>query len=115
MATPPESLAQEMGPDEYQAVDAMLSSMHTKVTDLLFKKYIPEASAKISARELEVLRWTSDGKTSHEIGLILGLSVATVNFHVQRLIAKMNSANKTHAVVKAVALGILNTSCDVFE
>lgn len=68
---------------------------------------VPESLAILTKREKEVLRWTADGKTSHEIGCILSLSVATVNFHINKAVAKLDSVNKTQAVVKAALLGML--------
>lgn len=61
----------------------------------------------LSARELEVLRWTADGKTASEISQILGISERTVNFHVNNATAKLDANNKTAAVVRAVVLGLL--------
>lgn len=62
----------------------------------------------LSLREVEVLRWTADGKTSDEVARLLGISIHTVYFHVRNIIAKMSVANKTAAVVRATALGLLN-------
>lgn len=67
----------------------------------------PPASAALSAREREVLRWSAAGKTADEIGLILAISARTVNFHITRCIAKLDAANKTEAVAKALVLGLL--------
>lgn len=61
----------------------------------------------LSERECEVLRWAAAGKTSCEIGMILGVTERTVNFHVASVISKLNASNKTHAAVKAVLLGII--------
>lgn len=61
----------------------------------------------LSEREREVLRWAAAGKTSCEIGMILGVTERTINFHVASVIAKLNASNKTHAAVKAVLLGII--------
>lgn len=69
--------------------------------------HVPESRAVLTEREKEVLRWTGDGKTAYEIGRILSLSAATVNFHVNKAVAKLDSANKTQAVVKAVMLRLL--------
>lgn len=73
----------------------------------VMRTHLPEAQAVLTEREKEVLRWTADGKTSYEIGLILSLSVGTVNFHVNKAVAKLDAVNKTQAVVKAVMLGLL--------
>lgn len=61
----------------------------------------------LSTRELEVMRWAAEGKTSYEIGIILGLTERTVNFHVAKAIFKLNASNKTHAAVKAAVLGLI--------
>lgn len=63
--------------------------------------------APLSERECEVLRWAAAGKTSCEIGMILGVTERTVNFHVASAISKLNASNKTHAAVKALLLGII--------
>ena len=63
---------------------------------------------KLTTREVEVLKWTADGKTSGEISDLLAVSDATVNFHVKNAVTKLKTANKTAAVVRAAMLGMLN-------
>lgn len=53
---------------------------------------------KLTPREIEVITWTSRGKTSDEIGCILSISRETVLFHLKNIKIKLNAANKTHAV-----------------
>jgi LuxR family quorum-sensing system transcriptional regulator SolR len=77
------------------------------ITDFVLPKLLPESLAKLTPREKEVLRWTADGKTSYEIGRILIISIATVNFHINNAISKLDATNKTQAVVKAALLGLL--------
>ncbi|MDD5333740.1 MAG: autoinducer binding domain-containing protein [Rhodoferax sp.] len=62
----------------------------------------------LTAREIEVLRWSADGKTSGQISEILAVSENTVNFHVKNAVAKLQTANKTAAVARAAKLGFLN-------
>jgi LuxR family transcriptional regulator len=62
---------------------------------------------ELSSREVEVLRWTGDGKTSGEISEILCISERTVNYHIGNAATKLNAANKTAAVVRATLLGLL--------
>lgn len=62
---------------------------------------------KLTAREVEVLKWTADGKTSGEISDLLTVSDATVNFHVKNAVTKLKTANKTAAAVRAAMLGLL--------
>jgi len=55
----------------------------------------------LSPREIEVLKWSADGKTASDIATILSLSERTVNFHVSSSIKKLGVNNKISAVVKA--------------
>lgn len=66
-----------------------------------------QPAIKLSEREKEVLRWSGDGKTAGEIGQILNLSHSTVNFHIRNAMYKLNSPNKTAAIVKAIYLNLL--------
>jgi DNA-binding CsgD family transcriptional regulator len=61
----------------------------------------------LSTRETEVLRWSAEGKTAEDIGLILHLTERTVNFHIANAIKKMGASNKISAVVQAVLSGVL--------
>lgn len=62
---------------------------------------------ELTEREIEVLRWTADGKTSAEIAEILGISERTINFHVNTATSKLGACNKTSAVVRAAMLGLM--------
>ncbi|MGX2030057.1 autoinducer binding domain-containing protein [Methylocaldum gracile] len=80
---------------------------HLGMSRCLTPKLIPAVGARLSERELEVLRWTAEGKTSGEISYILNISERTVNFHVSNAMAKLNAANKTAAVILAAVFGLL--------
>jgi DNA-binding CsgD family transcriptional regulator len=56
----------------------------------------------LSKREIEVLSWLKEGKTSWEIARILRISERTVNFHVGNILKKLDANNRTHAVALAV-------------
>lgn len=58
-------------------------------------------------RELECLRWCAIGKTKWETGEILGISERTVKFHLDQARHKLNCMNVTHAVAKALAIGLI--------
>ncbi len=58
-------------------------------------------------RESEVLRWTADGKTSEEIGVIMGVCTDTVNYHHKNIQRKIGASNRVQAVTYAVALGYI--------
>lgn len=80
---------------------------HLGMARCLTPKLMPEVNAKLSNREIEVLRWSAEGKTSNEISFILNIAERTVNFHVNNVVAKLNATNKTSAVIKATMIGLL--------
>ncbi|ANT54600.1 helix-turn-helix transcriptional regulator [Mesorhizobium amorphae] len=61
----------------------------------------------LSPREKECILWTARGKSSWEMGKILGISDNTVNFHIKNVMRKLNAASRTVAAIKAVNLGII--------
>ncbi|CAO97128.1 transcriptional regulator SdiA [Erwinia tasmaniensis] len=61
----------------------------------------------LSERELEVLKWTAEGKTSAEISLILSISQNTVNFHQKKMQKRFNAPNKTQIASYAAAIGLI--------
>lgn len=65
------------------------------------------APSPLSARELEVVRWTAQGKTSVEIGQILSLSDHTVNAYMTNAIKKLDCVNRTQLVAKAIRLKLI--------
>lgn len=62
----------------------------------------------LSAREREVVRWTSQGKTSIEIGQILSLSDHTVNAYMTSAIKKLDCVNRTQLVAKAIRYKLIS-------
>lgn len=71
------------------------------------RRCIANPPAPLSIRETEVLRWSAEGKTAEDIGLILHLSERTVNFHIANAVRKMGASNKISAVVQAILSGVL--------
>lgn len=80
---------------------------HLGMSQCLTPKLLPATGAQLSNREMEVLRWTAEGKTSCEISYILNISERTVNFHISNAISKLNVANKTAAAILATVLGLI--------
>jgi DNA-binding CsgD family transcriptional regulator len=68
------------------------------------------ADTALSSRETHCLQWAAAGKTSIETGIILGLSPHTVNQYLTAATVKLKAVNRTHAVTKAVRLGLINLS-----
>ena len=60
------------------------------------------ASLKLTPREAEVLFWISQGKSNHDIGVILGAKTGTICKHVEHIFGKLNVENRTAAAVLAL-------------
>jgi LuxR family quorum-sensing transcriptional regulator LasR len=67
----------------------------------------PTPKIKLTASELECLKWVSVGKSSWEISRILSRSEATINFHVANIMRKFDVQTRQQAVIKAIKLGIV--------
>lgn len=57
-------------------------------------------AARLTAREREVMRWLSAGKTDRDIGAIVGCSHRTVQKHLQRIYDKLGVETRTAAVLR---------------
>ena len=69
----------------------------------------PQPGVHLTEREKEVLTWVGRGKTSSEIAVILAVSERTVNFHCDQAMRRLDVINRTQAVVKALATGLITT------
>jgi DNA-binding CsgD family transcriptional regulator len=69
----------------------------------------PEQSAipKLTPRELDILRWSAEGKSAWNVGEILGVSEHTVNFHMRNVFKKLDCSSKQQALLKAMQLGLI--------
>src|SRR5690606_27436062 len=63
---------------------------------------------KLTAREIEVLRWTKAGKSSWEIGIILNISERTVKFHLSNVYKKFDVHTRAQAIARAIKLGLIS-------
>ncbi|MBI1198624.1 MAG: helix-turn-helix transcriptional regulator [Phenylobacterium sp.] len=61
----------------------------------------------LSPRQTECLFWVQQGKSSRDIGVILGVSHRIVERHVARACAKLGVRTRVQAVVRARTLGLI--------
>lgn len=89
--------------------DLQLLAVHAQ--DAATRLLDPERTAgpppSLTPREVEILRWTMEGKTAWAVGAILGVSEGTVNFHLRNVFRKLNASSKHQAVLKALRLRLL--------
>jgi DNA-binding CsgD family transcriptional regulator len=58
-------------------------------------------SLALTPREAEVLFWISEGKSNHDIGVILGAKTGTICKHVEHILGNLNVENRTAAALIA--------------
>lgn len=63
--------------------------------------------AELTERELEVLRLMAEGYTNRQIAEVLFLAQGTVKNHVSAVLLKMDTTDRTKAVLRALNRGIL--------
>jgi DNA-binding CsgD family transcriptional regulator len=62
---------------------------------------------RLTRRERECLHWAAQGKTSWEIGRLLGVSERTAVFHLQNTCQKLGVSGRQAAVARAISLGLV--------
>lgn len=64
----------------------------------------------LSLREIEVLELIATGCSNKEIGRALGITEATVKWHVNLILNRLDVADRTAAIVAALQRGIIHLS-----
>lgn len=81
---------------------------HATLFRNLLARHRNESLALLSEREIGYLRQAAAGKTAEEIARALKISERTANFHGNNIMHKLGATNKTHAVVLALRMGLLD-------
>jgi DNA-binding CsgD family transcriptional regulator len=82
------------------------ASVHDELLFLRVKK--KNAGYNLTKREVECINMVRAGKTSWQIGEILGVSERTANFHITNAVQKIGAKTRRDAVEKAISLGLLD-------
>jgi transcriptional regulator EpsA len=107
-------MPQRPGPRPAYFLDLLLPQLHLA---LLRVRAAGQASVvragwtgarQASQREMEILHWVREGKSNQEVGQILGISGLTVKNHLQRIYKALGVSNRTQAVARGLALGLLD-------
>ena len=112
-----------IGVDRDQALPRDQKTLSRLVADLqLFAVYAQEAAAQVivpptlriedsdaslTPLELEILRWTLDGKTAWEVGRILSISETMAVSQANSAMHRLHCVTKLQAALKARRLGLL--------
>ncbi|HVE51498.1 MAG TPA: LuxR family transcriptional regulator [Casimicrobiaceae bacterium] len=71
---------------------------------------VAEARCRLTERERDCLCMAAKGLTSSDIGDKLGIAERTVNFHIHNVLRKLEAQNRSEAVAKALARGVVDAS-----
>ena len=85
------------------AVHAQETAVRLLAPQALDMQYMP----RLTAREIEILKWTAEGKSAWAVGQILDISEHNVKYHIKRILAKLGVGSKHQAAAKARFLGLI--------
>lgn len=89
-------------------LNALAGQFHLAYMRFAPAEEVQDPCPQITRRERECLRWIARGKSSADIAAILGISENTVNFHIKKLLAKLDVHSRTVAVLRAQTMGLLD-------
>jgi DNA-binding CsgD family transcriptional regulator len=85
------------------AVHAQETAVRLLAPQALELQYVP----RLTDREIEILKWTAEGKSAWAVGQILNISEHNVKYHVKRILVKLAVGSKHQAAAKAKFLGLI--------
>jgi len=83
------------------------TAMSPRLAEVMLQEATRGTEQIISAREEEVLQLVADGCSTTEVAAKLYISVKTVKNHLASIYQKLDTADRTQAVVRAVRMGII--------
>jgi two-component system, NarL family, response regulator YdfI len=97
--------------------DEIVAAVHAAATGLAvvdpkdLEAWLPRPTqadtAKLTHRELEVLRMMAEGAANKNIAWKLGISEHTAKFHVASILGKLNAGTRAEAVAVGVKRGLI--------
>jgi DNA-binding NarL/FixJ family response regulator len=101
------------GKELLEAVDVVMNGqtyLCDEVKNLLTKEAMGESKApgleKLTARELEIIKWLRDGLSSKEIAEKLDITTRTVEVHRHNILKKLNVKNSSALIEFVNAFGL---------
>jgi DNA-binding CsgD family transcriptional regulator len=85
------------------AVHAQETAVRLLVPEAVEIQYLP----RLTEREIEILKWTAEGKSAWAVGQILNISEHNVKYHIKRILMKLAVGSKHQAAARAKALGLI--------
>lgn len=99
-------------PSFYVEIAPTLAMAVPFVFEAAMKACRPKGEAGLKVVEADCLFWVSEGKSSAEVAIILGIPERTVTHHLSSAKKKLGASNRHNAVAKAMASGELAMTLD---
>ena len=98
-----------MSPDSQVAAAALAQGYHVAGAPLWWSEQRADDDDPVGLRprQVECLAWARQGKSSADIGRILGISGRTVDEHIAHACEALEVRTRVQAVARAVQLGVL--------
>ena len=90
--------------------DLQLLAVHaqeTAVRLLAPQMAVAQGVPRLTETEIEILKWTAEGKSGWAVSQILAISEHNVKYHVKKILVKLAVSSKHQAAAKAKALGLI--------
>jgi DNA-binding CsgD family transcriptional regulator len=88
-------------------LSALAWQFHIAFMEIARPREDSQAKVHLSKREMDCLRWTAEGKSSWDVGMILNISENTASFHIKNAMRKLGTTSRTVAVLKAIRLNLI--------
>ena len=110
------SLSNAMRPAEFehfmkewgQVAQLVALHAHTRMQIQLQQTERVSGDLSLTVREQECLLWAARGSSSKEIAVKLGVESKTVDYHIAKAMRKLQVTSRSHAVTRAITLGLLD-------
>jgi len=93
--------------DLLEAIQVVSSGRRYLPPDVATEIAVHAVDEPLTSREIDILRLIAQGKANKEIAHQIGVGEETVKAHLKSIFAKLDVADRTHAVTLAVKRGII--------
>ncbi|CAN0624063.1 Response regulator [Burkholderia multivorans] len=97
--------------DKAVPLDAFSAALRAVLDgERVFPATIPRAGIRLTRRQRNILLLLGRGHSTKEIAAMLDLAVGTVDNHIANAMQALTVRNRTHAIFRAIALGLIDAS-----
>lgn len=89
-------------------LELVVPHAHNAMMRVYRQSALASVECKLTAKEMEILKWIVLGRTNADIASILGKSEKTVRNQIQSILRKMSVENRSELIDRADSLGLLS-------